>query len=183
MLDLTQKPKVLEILEKTGTLGLKEQIFLGDWNNRLSSTLGHLKHPNKARPFYLIELNPKTWEKLSPTGQFELLCHEICHATAHFKVKHDSFLLAQNRQYAGHGFQWVRDMQSLGLAANRYACGLNVERRRQTRFQYICNCGKQMKLSSTIRNRIQSGRYSYRCKSCGTLIRREKIDWLAVQVR
>lgn len=171
MLDITQKEKIGHYLEILDAQSLMGKIFLADFNNRLTSTLGFCRYPGQGRPHYEIHLNPKAWEKLPESERHTLLAHEICHATAHYKAGLNSFdrlLYAQNR---GHGPLWQRDMRALGLPANRFYCGPPVvPRRRQHRYKYSCPCGKVIYLSATIYNRLVIKGRSYRCLNCYTTV-------------
>jgi len=86
------------------------------------------------------------------------LPHEVAHVAAY---------TIWGRKINPHGFEWGRVMRWFDVSPERChdmdMTGVKV--RRQQRFAYKCNCGQNHRLSVTLHNRHQNGRYRI-CSLC-----------------
>jgi len=128
------------------------------WNTRLGTTAGNCRTRNKrdyARMSHVIELNPKL---LIDAIKFKrTLVHELAHAV--------TIELWPRSKH--HGREWKAVMRYMLAEPARCHCyDTSHIKRRQTRAEIQCSCGKIFTLSKNCYTRMTNGTTGYRHKEC-----------------
>ena len=93
----------------------------------------------------------------------------VPHEVAHFLTYNCYGVIhTRNGNISHHGKEWKKMMGFLGTEAKRcHSYCVKNSSKRQKRWSYTCDCGKDHQVATVTHNRIQKGLRHYTCKSCG----------------